>query len=212
MDINTLQSLDGHAFEELVADLLRAMGLHSERSKLSGDGGIDVVAYCDEPFLKGRYIVQCKRQEAPVGVAVLRDLYGTVMSEGAGKGILVTTSNFTQDARHFAEGKPIELISGNELIGFLQEKGLLGMVEAHGIIIPPQVEHLALELKRALLPILNEINDIEKGYIPLVARGLDVAPYSRMMDKTLVSVKSALDSVTNILTWTSQNQKGFNLP
>ena len=199
MDLNTLQSLDGHAFEGLVADLLRAMGLRIERSKLSADGGVDVIAYCDEPFLKGTHIVQCKRQKAPVGEPVLRDLYGTVMSERAAKGILVTTSRFTRSARRFAADKPIELISGSELIGLLQEKGLLDAVGSHGITIPPQLGHLAYELNRTLRPILSEIDDIEKGYAPLPpARYVDLQRYLHEVSRTVESLVPTLESIVNI--------------
>jgi len=180
IDINALQSMDGYAFEGLVADLLKAVGLHSERSKLSRDGGVDVIVHCDKPFLRGRYIVQCKRQEAPVGVAVLRELYGTVMSERAAKGILVTTSHFTSSARRFAEDKPLELINGNELIGLLGERGLLETVGSSGTIVSPQLEHLARELKRMLLPIANKIKDIQKGYIPVWEKKIVSAKESRL--------------------------------
>ena len=199
MNIDALQSLDGHTFEGLVADLLRAMGLRVERSKLSADGGIDAIAYCDKPLLKGKYIVQCKRQKAPVGEPVLRDLYGTVMSERAAKGILVTTSHFTQSAHRFAQGKPIELISGSELIELLQEKGLLDVVDSQGITIPPQWDHLVYQLNRMLRPIWDEINDIERGYVPPpVARSVDLVSYVKEVTKALMSFLTTLECIVNI--------------
>ena len=51
----------------------------------------------------------------------MRDLYGTVQNEGASKGILVTTSGYGQASYEFAEGKPLELLSGPNLLYLLEE-------------------------------------------------------------------------------------------
>jgi hypothetical protein len=48
-----------------------------------------------------------------VGVAAVRDLYGTVMNEGATKGILVTTSDYGKDSYEFAKDKPLTLLKRN---------------------------------------------------------------------------------------------------
>ena len=45
------------------------------------------------------------------------------MNEGAMKGILVTTSQFGEDSYSFAEGKPLTLIGGAELLGLLDAHG-----------------------------------------------------------------------------------------
>ena len=58
-----------------------------------------------------------------MGVSAVRDLYGTLMNEGAMKGILVTTSYFGNDAFDFASGKPIQLIDGAQLLGLLEKHG-----------------------------------------------------------------------------------------
>jgi restriction system protein len=58
-------------------------------------------------------------------VSAVRDLFGTVHNEGASKGILVTTSGYGKAAYDFANGKPIELISGSNLLYLLKEHGQL---------------------------------------------------------------------------------------
>ena len=58
-----------------------------------------------------------------VGVAAVRDLYGTVMNEGATKGILITTSNYGNDSYEFAKNKPLTLLNGNELLYMLEKHG-----------------------------------------------------------------------------------------
>jgi restriction system protein len=48
-------------------------------------------------------------------------LYGVVSAEGANKGILITSSAFTKGAEEFAQGKPIELIDGDQLERLIEE-------------------------------------------------------------------------------------------
>ena len=61
--------------------------------------------------------MQCKNWKTkPVGVPVVRELFGVVTGENASGGILVCSGSFTRDAIEFACGKPIELVAGAELI------------------------------------------------------------------------------------------------
>jgi len=76
-----------------------------------------------DPIRGGKYIIQAKRYTNVVGVSAVRDLYGTLMNEGAVKGILVTTANYRADSYEFAKDKPITLISGNNLLHMLQKHG-----------------------------------------------------------------------------------------
>jgi restriction system protein len=55
--------------------------------------------------------------------SAVRDLYGTLLNEGANKGILVTTSDFGPDAFEFAKGKPLTLMSGGNLLFLLEKHG-----------------------------------------------------------------------------------------
>lgn len=71
----------------------------------------------------GKIVIQAKRYTNVVGVSAVRDLYGTLMNDGAMKGILVTTSNYGNDEYEFAKGKPIQLINGAELLGLLEKHG-----------------------------------------------------------------------------------------
>lgn len=105
--------------------LVENMGFETETTKASGDGGIDLIAYNHQPLLSGKYIIQCKRYSGSVGEPIIRDLYGVVMSERANKGILMTTGVFTKSAVAFAEGKPIELIDGNQFNILLKQYNLI---------------------------------------------------------------------------------------
>ncbi len=68
-------------------------------------------------------MIQAKRYTNVVGVSAVRDLYGTLMNEGANRGILVTTSQYGPDSYEFAAGKPITLLDGGNLLSLLEKHG-----------------------------------------------------------------------------------------
>ncbi|MEU5087294.1 restriction endonuclease [Streptomyces sp. NPDC021356] len=121
-----LYTMDPIAFESLVADLFRAMGMQAVTTQRSGDGGVDVDALDPAPIRGGRIVVQVKRYRNTVPPTAVRDLYGTVQDQGANKGVLVTTSKFGPGSHTFAGGKPLELVSGTELVDLLHRHGLRG--------------------------------------------------------------------------------------
>jgi restriction system protein len=128
-----LMELSPSEFESLITNLFSQMGLDTKLTQPSRDGGVDCVAFDSRPVLGGKVIIQAKRYKNTVGVSAVRDLFGTLHNEGASKGILVTTSGFGKAAFEFANGKPIELISGSNLLFLLKEHA---DVEAK-IEIPP---------------------------------------------------------------------------
>ena len=71
----------------------------------------------------GKIIIQAKRYTNTVGVSAIRDLYGTVMNEGATKGIIVTTSDYGKDSYNFAKDKPLTLLNGSNLLSLLEKHG-----------------------------------------------------------------------------------------
>ncbi|BBC36838.1 Bacterial stress protein [Streptomyces graminofaciens] len=121
-----LLEMDPLAFESLVAELFRAMGMQAVTTERSGDGGVDVDALDPTPIRGGKIVVQVKRYRNTVPPTAVRDLYGTVQDAGANKGVLVTTSKFGPGSHTFASGKPLELVSGTELVDLLHRHGLRG--------------------------------------------------------------------------------------
>jgi restriction system protein len=119
-----LIELSPFEFEHLVANLFAQMGLETKLTRSSRDGGVDCVAFDTRPVLGGKVVIQAKRYSNTVGVSAVRDLYGTMMNEGANKGILVTTSGYGPDAFNFCKDKPIELIDGAGLLYLLQDVGI----------------------------------------------------------------------------------------
>jgi restriction system protein len=119
--------MDWQDFEHLIREVFgqefSGAGGEVQVTRASHDGGVDAVAFDPDPIRGGKIVIQAKRYTATVGVAAVRDLYGTVMNEGATKGILVTTSDYGPDAYQFAQGKPITLLSGSNLLSLLEKHG-----------------------------------------------------------------------------------------
>ena len=113
-------------FEELVIDLLVAMGYGGSREDAqavgrSGDGGIDGIINEDRLGLDVIY-VQAKRWEGNVGAPEIAGFAGALAGKSANKGIFITTSDFTKAAKEFvAAGFKIILINGNQLADYMIE-------------------------------------------------------------------------------------------
>ena len=122
-----LAAMDWQDFENLIRELFEkefsAPGGEVKITQASRDGGVDAVAFDPDPIRGGKIVIQAKRYTNTVGVSAVRDLYGTVMNEGAMKGILVTTANFGNDAYEFAQGKPLTLMNGANLLYLLERHG-----------------------------------------------------------------------------------------
>jgi len=110
-------------FEGLVVDLLVAMGYGGSRKDAGqavgqvGDGGIDGIIKEDKLGLDAIYI-QAKKWEGTVGGPVVQGFAGALMGKKARKGILITTSTFSQQAKNYAAGidnLKIILIDGEQL-------------------------------------------------------------------------------------------------
>ena len=119
--VESFCEMDGYQFEEYISNLFRKLGFAVEATDYSNDGGIDLIATYEKPIFSGKYIIQCKNWNTPVGQPAVRDLYGVVMDQRANKGILITPSDYTQQAYDFAKGKNIELINGSALRRIIAE-------------------------------------------------------------------------------------------
>jgi restriction system protein len=125
-----LMELSPGDFEALITNLFQKLGLETKLTQASRDGGVDCVAWDMRPVVGGKVIVQAKRYKHTVGVSAVRDLYGTVHNEGATKGILVTTSGYGAAAYDFANNKPLQLVTGAELLYMLEEQaGITARIE-----------------------------------------------------------------------------------
>ena len=136
-----LMELSPKEFEFLITNLFEKMGLETRQTQASRDGGVDCVAYDPRPIFGGKVVIQAKRYKNTVGVNAVRDLFGTMQNEGASKGILVTTSGYGKASYDFANGKPLELLDGGNLLYLLHENaGLDAKIEAPADWVDPQLD------------------------------------------------------------------------
>lgn len=106
--LSQLQAINPIQFERLILDLLTKMGYgagnlaNSQMTKASGDGGIDGIINEDALGLDAVYI-QAKRYapDSKVGRPALQAFVGSLTGEGATKGVFVTTSDFSKEARDY---------------------------------------------------------------------------------------------------------------
>ncbi len=126
-DALNIAAMPWEDFEHLVREIFErefsSNGGEVKITQASADGGVDAIAFDPDPIRGGKIVIQAKRYTNTVGVSAVRDLYGTVMSEGATKGILVTTAEYGPDSYEFAKGKPISLLNGSNLLHLLQKHG-----------------------------------------------------------------------------------------
>lgn len=113
-DINSLSQMSWQQFEQLTGEAFRRQGYAVGETGLGGaDGGIDLILRKNGQTT----LVQCKQwRSRQIGVSVVREMYGVLMHEGAHAVKIVALGSYTSDASRFTEGKPIELIHGEELI------------------------------------------------------------------------------------------------
>lgn len=122
--VAAVQAMTPQKFEQLIVDLLLAMGYGGgdrsmgERIGKSGDGGIDGIINEDALGLDAVYI-QAKRYtpDSKVGRPALQAFVGSLTGEGANKGVFVTTSDFSKEAKDYLNKVQhrIVLINGDRL-------------------------------------------------------------------------------------------------
>ena len=126
--LNTIKQVSPTKFEELVIDLLLAMGYGGSRKEAgqvtgkTGDGGIDGIIKEDRLGLDKVYI-QAKRWDKDVPVKEVRDFVGAISGEKARKGIFISTSGFPKSAYEFVGkvDRTVILIDGPRLAELLIE-------------------------------------------------------------------------------------------
>jgi len=118
-------------FEQLVVDLMVAMGYGGSRSDAgksvgtSGDEGIDGIIKEDRLGLDLVYL-QAKRWKEPVGRPEIQKFVGALHGKRAKKGVFITTSTFSDEARTYVDyiDPKVILIDGRMLADLMIDYGL----------------------------------------------------------------------------------------
>ncbi len=129
--LEKIKSLSPEFFETLVVNLLVAMGYGGSINDAgqaigrSGDGGIDGIIKEDRLGLDVIYL-QAKRWENTVSRPEIQKFAGALQGKRAKKGVFITTSDYSKEARDFVshiESKII-LIDGDELADLMIDHGV----------------------------------------------------------------------------------------
>ncbi|MGK0473643.1 MAG: restriction system protein [Candidatus Azotimanducaceae bacterium] len=125
-ELQTLNDMNWQQFELLVGKYFETKGYNVRQLAQPGpDGGVDLVAIKDGE----RYLVQCKQwRSTSVGVKVVRELLGVIVSEAAVGGFVVASGQFTPSAKAFVQGRNIELIDGVEIVNSIDMESLIAPV------------------------------------------------------------------------------------
>lgn len=104
-DPRKIYELSPRNFEELVGELLEKEGFSITITKQTRDGGKDLFIAQNSALGNFLFYVECKKYSMsnPVGVNVVRELYGTITADRATAGLIVTSSYFTKDAIDFTQ-------------------------------------------------------------------------------------------------------------
>jgi len=123
----------GHHFEKIVGDVFRKLN-YGVVEEIGGpsDGGVDIEIKRDGFGLDTIYCQAKKYSDAVITPKLVREFAGALEAKGANRGVFVTLSDFTEEAKNAAESmtnKTIKLINGSDLVELMIEHGVGTSVE-----------------------------------------------------------------------------------
>lgn len=126
--LEQLLAVEPSRFESIVLDVLRGAGYGTgpddlQRVGRSGDGGIDGIISLDRLGLEKVY-VQAKRWQGAVGRPEIQAFYGALAGHRATKGVFITSSDFSAEARTFANQVGIVLVNGTFLASLMVDHSI----------------------------------------------------------------------------------------
>jgi restriction endonuclease Mrr len=118
-----MYGLTSRQFEEFVAEVFSRRGYEVELTLPTRDKGFDIVAI-KRVATPVRFLIECKRYHPSntVGIDVVQRLYGVTLDNNAQKGVIATTSYFTDDAKEVLRRHPKKLVPQdfNRLVDWLK--------------------------------------------------------------------------------------------
>jgi restriction system protein len=105
------EGMSPEEFEHYCAAVLREMKWKARVTQASGDQGVDIVA--DKRSM--RIVIQCKKYSKPVGNRAVQEIVAAIAHEGARRGVVVTTSDYTPAAEKLAMSNEVLLLHHTQL-------------------------------------------------------------------------------------------------
>ena len=132
---DALHGLTWEEFEQIVGQAFVRKGYEAEVTQSGADGGVDVICRKDG----FTWYVQAKHwRSAQVGVDVVRSFFGACAADGVAGGYIITSGEFTKDARAFADkAKQVTLLNGQAFTN-LVKLGRTPQVSTGKLILPPE--------------------------------------------------------------------------
>ena len=167
MDTYFLEALDGDDFEKLCQIIFDKLNYGKViKTPIGPDLGKDLIIENEN----GKIFVECKHHlDKTIGRPVIMKLHSAVISEGAIKGILVTTGVFSQEAINYAKriDPPIDLIDKNLLFDLASRAGVsLETKPGEGIVYTYPISddaliksNLSINIERKLISVPSQIED-----------------------------------------------------
>jgi len=116
--IEQIDNMSGVMFERLLLEYFRVVGYKANLTAEKADYGADLVLKKDSI----KYVVQAKRwKDKDVGIEAVQQVVGAIRYYGADKGMVVTNSHYTKNAKKLAESNNIELWDRRKLIALLNQ-------------------------------------------------------------------------------------------
>lgn len=136
--LDNLKSIEPAGFERLVVDLLSKMGYgDGQVTGKSGDQGIDGILDEDTLGLEKVYIQAKRYDNAQVGEPEIRNFSGSLVAQGATKGVFITTSTFSATARQTAQS----ISMGNQFIRLVDGRELAALMIKHGVGVVTEITY-----------------------------------------------------------------------
>lgn len=125
-DNQELYRMRSRDFEKMTAELLRNQGFETHLTKQTRDGGYDIYAILSMRGQKPlKFLVECKRyrEDRPVGIDIVRSFKTVLNEQKANKGLIVTTSYFTDGVRAAEQETPylLECKDRNDILDWVRD-------------------------------------------------------------------------------------------
>jgi restriction system protein len=105
------EDMSPREFEHYCAAVLREMKWKARVTQASGDQGVDIVAE-----KRGmRIVIQCKKYSKPVGNRAVQEIVAAIAHEGARRGVVVATADYTPAAVKLAASNQVLLLHHADL-------------------------------------------------------------------------------------------------
>lgn len=131
--LQRLQEMDAYEFEHLIADIWESLGWETSVTTASSDQGIDIVAEKRSPF-RQKQLIQAKRYKEGNTVSSPQiQQYSSLQHQekNVDSVVVVTTSEFSTQAREISTKLNVKLIDGTDLCTIIQEQDLDSMVRTY---------------------------------------------------------------------------------